>query len=145
VITADLLLNGGNTQDQALKGAKPGKGRKRARKDRDPATAAHEMARGAMDAAGEDCEPETGKSYQDRGITEGPGVPLVPHRPAPAQAFGRGYLHEGHAAPSPGQEAPAAMPAIAPGAAGAGQLRHVDLTGDRGYAIPLGHLLGGGR
>ena len=50
-------------------------------------------------------------------VTEGPGQPVMPSAPGPADAFSRPYLDAGHGAPSPQSEGPRTnpMPNLAPG------------------------------
>jgi hypothetical protein len=119
------------------------KGRKKDRRDREDRggdwTGAHAMADGAMDsmADDEDCggddRPLAGKTYQDRGITGGPGRYMPPGRVA-AQEFGRPYEAEGHAAASPGHGPPNPMPPQAPTMPFP---RHVDLTGQQALAAQI--------
>jgi hypothetical protein len=115
----------------AEKGAKGGKKDRREREDReDGRTGADHMAEGAMNsmAEDEDCDGDgTLKSYEDVGITEGPGRYVTPGQ-ITAQQFQREPLGEGQAAVSPQHEPPNAMPAQAPTAP---VPRHVDLSGSQ--------------
>jgi hypothetical protein len=110
------------------------KSKKKGRRDRemsDLETAAHEQARGGMDSQREDEHPlPLQKTYAERGATMGPDEPVQPGHISPEQ-FHRPYEAEGHAAPSPGQEAPRSMPEQAPTVP---QPRRVDLTSSRAVA-----------
>ena len=68
----------------------------------------------AEQAAGDDAEAV--KAFRDQGITEGPGQPVMPSAPGPAESFSRPYL-DGIAAPSPQHQGPrtSPMPNLAPG------------------------------
>jgi hypothetical protein len=85
------------------------------RKNRRPdaPTATHEAAQGHVDAMRDDDVPEDSdgatKTYRQRGARQGPGTPLVPGHPQPCNDD-RGYVGDGHAAPSPQQGAPRADP-----------------------------------
>jgi hypothetical protein len=102
------------------------KGRKKRERERrghevdEAATGAHAMAEGARDAMEAEREAREGaeKAYRDAGATEGPGQPMRPGEPGPAD-YRRPYLTEGHAADAPGNPG---MP-----------VRRVDLTASRGY------------
>lgn len=50
-------------------------------------------------------------------VTEGPGRPVTPSAPQPAEAFRQGYLAAGHSAPSPQHEPPRTnpLPELPPG------------------------------
>ncbi len=104
--------------------------KKREREDRarmlaSDAHAAAEGATGHVTDEDEDCPPDMGKAYQDIGISDGPGSPVMPGQVSP-QDFGRPYIQAGHGAPSPGYQAPNVP-----------NVPHVDLRGDRGMARPL--------
>lgn len=102
------------------KGRKKGKGKDRARRDMTPGETAHAaVGQGYRDAMAEQAAGDdagAAKSFRDQGITEGPGRPVQPATPPPAESFSRPYL-DGIAAASPQHEGPrtSPMPNLAPG------------------------------
>ncbi|MHB1430622.1 MAG: hypothetical protein ACYCVZ_00680 [Streptosporangiaceae bacterium] len=62
----------------------------------------------AVTAEGQARQEAARKGYQERGVVEGPGEPMLPGRPRPGQ-FDRTYLTEGHAADSPQHDARGAI------------------------------------
>ncbi len=68
----------------------------------------------------------TAKAVTGQGAVPGPGAPLEPGTIEPSE-FGRPYLTEGHAAPSPAYTLPDLPPAPP----------HTDLTGSRALARPV--------
>ena len=119
---------------------------KRKKKDREAVsemvTGAHEAARAGMGLPPAD-EPEDDagarKAYDAVGIHQGPGEPVMPGHVAPGQ-FGRPYIGDGHAAPSPGHDPPNAMPAEAPTQP---RPAHVDLTNSRALVAEIRPHTGG--
>ena len=57
---------------------------------------------------------QVSKGYAERGSREGPAAPAEPGQAHEPGDFSRPYLAEGHAAPSPGYEAPRANPVPQP-------------------------------
>jgi hypothetical protein len=109
----------------AVKAAEPAvakrkkKGRDRTGRDMAPGETALDAVGEGMRAANEARadDAEAVKAFRDRGVTEGPGRPVMPSQRQPADSFSRPYLDAGHAAPSPQQEPPrtSPMPNLAPG------------------------------
>ncbi|MHB1433601.1 MAG: hypothetical protein ACYCVZ_16005 [Streptosporangiaceae bacterium] len=78
------------------------------RKDRQPdaVTGAHEAAEAHIDAMLGDADAEDAeKTYRQRGAYQGPGRTARPGRIEPGDVD-RGYIEDGHAAPSPQHGAP---------------------------------------
>lgn len=92
----------------------------------------------ALLTKGGSAAPQDAGPYDRIGPQEGPGEPVMPRCIAP-EDFGRGYLAEGRAASSPGQDAPCSFPVIP------GGRHHVDLTGARATVQWAAHVPGGER
>lgn len=93
MMTAEKRRRRRGRQDQDADGGAPG------------ATAAHAAAEAELDAA----ERESAAS-KATGAEPGPGTFREPARPPEPQDYRRGYLDEGHAAPSPQAAPPNAAP-----------------------------------
>ena len=100
---------GGETRGEG-KGKPRGKPGKKGSGKPEMATDAHDIAAGHVDGMAAD---RARKTFTERGAHEGPADLMPADRPEP-EDFGRPYMADGHAAPSPQHGAPRANPVPAP-------------------------------